>query len=278
MTVVTSTCLPSSWVAGIVRTGLFLTFVVACFSNAMAVGSNERDGEGALPDRVFKGVTVPYPPYMIVEADDVSGIVTDIVRAAFQRADLKVEIRSLPMNRGLQQIRDGSADFMFTLFYTEERARYMHYARQPLSYEDIILAVPKGKKPGFDGALESLSGLEVGTPMGYSLGGNIDQAFKDGLLIKTEVPDSLAGVKMLANKRLQSMASDRLTFLFMLQASNYQDDVEIVLPPLNRTPAFIGYSQKAPDSLILRDRIDEQLKMMWEEGAMEIITKRYINN
>ncbi|WP_085899639.1 substrate-binding periplasmic protein [Kiloniella majae] len=227
-------------------------------------------------ERVYQGLTVPYPPYMIIEDEEITGIVTEIVRTAFDRAGLKLQINHLPMKRALHKIREGQADFMFTLFFTEERAAYMHYAEQPLSYEDIILAVPKGKTPPFDGSLESIRGLEIGTPRGFSLGTNIDAGFEEGVLVKTEVPHSLAGVKMLASSRVQSMASDRLTFLYMLRESSMRENIEIVEPPLNRTPAYIGYSKKASHVLDLRDRIDQELAKMWNEGVMEEITNKYI--
>ena len=224
-----------------------------------------------------RGVTVHYPPYMIVQNQEITGIVTDVVRMAFLRANQPMDLFHVPQKRALQEIRAGKSHFMFTLFYTEERAEYMHYARQPLSYEEIVLAVPKGATIRYDGSLQSLGQQEIGTPMGFSLGKNIDQAFVDGQLKKTEVPDSVSGIRMLARQRIAAMASDRLTIRYLLKTTGHRGMVTILEPPLNRTPAFIGYSKAAEGMPELRDRIDRELKAMWAEQKIAEIISRYLD-
>ncbi|RED52234.1 substrate-binding periplasmic protein [Aestuariispira insulae] len=244
------------------------------FAAALGIAAISPPGQA---QEAYRGVTVHYPPYMIVQNQEITGIVTDIVRAAFRRAGEPLELFHVPQKRALTEIRSGKSHLMFTLFYTEERATYMHYAKQPLSYEEIVLAVPRGKPIRYDGTLQSLADQDIGTPMGFSLGKNIDQAFTDGMLRKIDVPDSVTGIRMLARNRIATMASDRLTIRYLLKTTGHRGQVTILEPPLNRTPAFIGYSKAAEGMPALRDRIDQALKTMWAEHEIAEIISRYLD-
>lgn len=229
----------------------------------------------AADNKVYRAVTLNYPPYMIAEDGEVTGIVVDIVREAFHRAGRELTIEVMSWRECLAHLKKGDADLTFTFFYTEDRAKYALYSQEPVLYEEMVLTVRTGSDIGYRDSLETLAGKTVGATAGYSYGPAADRIFADGLLYKQAVPSDEVLVKMLLGKRLDIALFSRHVLQYQMKSHDDWRGVEILEPPVSKVPAFVGYSRVQPGSKELRDAIDAQIWQMKVEGFVQDVIARY---
>jgi ABC-type amino acid transport substrate-binding protein len=88
-------------------------------------------------------VADPYPPYQWADGGTLVGLDHDLVVAAFAAAGRRAETRLLPWTACLAAMRDGSADAIFQITPTSERATWLAFSR-PFRSARTLLYVPSG--------------------------------------------------------------------------------------------------------------------------------------
>jgi ABC-type amino acid transport substrate-binding protein len=69
-----------------------------------------------------------YPPYVFRDANgNIRGILPDQWALWEQKTGLAVDLRPLDWAEALRHIREGRADVIDSIFFTEERARFLDY-------------------------------------------------------------------------------------------------------------------------------------------------------
>ncbi len=226
---------------------------------------------------IIKLVTESYIPYSYMENGELKGIAVDVVSEAFKRQGYEVDLTVLPWTRALQMIEDGDADGIFCAFYSEKRAIFMQYLKEPIAQEAQFVYTLKDSPVKFDGTLDSLKPYRIGVLQDYFFGEAFDRARKDGSLHVEAVTDLPTDIQKLLDGRIDAMVDHHLSTLYYLKQMNVQDRIVEQSVPF-REPAglYLAFTKKRflDQALILK--IDEELVAMKADGTYQKIMDRYI--
>jgi len=220
-------------------------------------------------------VTDPFPPYVIVKKDKVSGILIELIHEAFKGASLQLEIKVQPWKRSLNDVKVGKADAVFPLFYTEERTEFLLFSKESLGSADIVFMTKVDSDIVFDGNILSVAGHPITVANGYNAGSILENAFDKGLLIRNDIPHSKFGIKMLRRDRIDILSDNAVVLKYLAKAQNELEFVKILEPKLSETPLKIGYSKSLSTSSSLRDAIDIELVKMKDNGFFARTYEKY---
>ncbi|MEH6496296.1 MAG: transporter substrate-binding domain-containing protein [Pseudomonas marincola] len=170
-----------------------------------------------------------------------------------------IELVILPYARMLQQLKQGSCDFTWTL-WSESREEYALRGTTFLLLDFGVMA-----KPGTPlNSYSDLSGMTVVVPRGVKVSNKFDS---DKTITKFEVVDYLQGLKMLQHKRADGIAGTFLTFSFHLNQQRRADVLREKLV-LKTLPVTIVYS-KLSQHLKTRVVIDNAMAKLVHNGFVK---------
>lgn len=269
-------------------TVLGLAVLVLCLFSIVASGCVKRPAdvliesqpkqtvESQLDKKIVQLVTESYIPYAFEENRVIKGLAVDVVAEVFRREGYTVEIKMLPWTRALQMVQDGDADGIFCAFYSEERAKYLHYLEEPLAYEAQFVYTLKDSPVKFDGTIESLKPYRIGMLQDYFFGAEFENAKKSGELRVEEVTDLPTDIQKLLEGRIDAMVDHHLSTLYYLKKMGVQDRIIEQEAPL-RAPEglYLCFSKERKIDPELIRNIDEELVKMKADGSYQEIISRY---
>ncbi len=213
-----------------------------------------------------------YPPYGYLEDGKPVGIVADIVKEVCKRIGIEPDIHVLPWRRALTEAKIGKAYGLFALFRTPERAKFFYYPDTHVSYEKGIVVARKNS--GLKVAdIDGLRNLTVGVVYEYSYEPVFDsyKGFR-----KDYSEDMVTLLKKLDAKRMDVALTTELGFKYVSRKLKMTDRFEILEYVRSENPLYVGFSKaKGEKARILSEKFGKFLKIMWEDGTIEIINQRY---
>jgi polar amino acid transport system substrate-binding protein len=161
-----------------------------------------------------------YPPYSYIKNGKLTGIYTNIFKAAFTKMDgYQVKIEAVPWRRGLKLLENGQGFALYPpYFYLTERPYIWPYSLPILDEkvvvycaEDILI---NDKRPNWP---EDYYGLTIGNNAGFQVGGKkFIQAVKDQKINVYEAKGT-NNILMLGLGRTDCYINDRLSILWGLK-------------------------------------------------------------
>ncbi len=143
-------------------------------------------------------LTFVYPPYLV---GDGTGIVEQIVTAAFQEEQISVQFQVYPLKRAVTTFQQGEGELFIGLpaYFPDQEIK----AIDILSYKRVLVYL-KSQYPEFEiSTLEELKGKTVGAVLGGSVVLKLAAA---GLQVETAL-NSESNIQKLYNKRLDFVAT-----------------------------------------------------------------------
>lgn len=223
----------------------------------------------------FKCVTFEYPPLESAgTSGKPTGIAVDIVGKVFSKLGHKVDVEVLPWARGLDLVKSGERDCIFTAYRTPEREGFLDFSNEVLAPQAVYLYVKKGSKFKFDGNLELLKPLRVGVVNQISYGSKFEK-IKPELKV-SEVQSLAQNFMKLTTDRVDVVPSNLYTAIaaFEGEAKNLAPDIEQLPVPVETLPSFIAFTKKK-DLKPLRDKFDVELKAMIKNGEYRKVVDGY---
>jgi polar amino acid transport system substrate-binding protein len=205
-----------------------------------------------------------------------SGILVDVVTAAFRRTGHQFEIQLMPWARCLAEIRSGRVDGIFSVFKLPERNEFLTYTSVPIITQVEAFFVPADSDVKFGGDVNQLGGLRIGTIRGTSYGIKVDSALKSGVwstVVETNNVDSLVG--MLVLKRIDLAVGYRHV---VFEAATKQGDLNKIRelsPDIDEIPSYLAFSKKRDYSEVIAD-FDRALTSMKNDHSFEAIYEKYL--
>jgi len=224
----------------------------------------------------FKFATLEFPPYTYAENDDVKGFNIEIVREAFRLMGHEVEVKLYPIQRGIELVKSGGIDGIFTLYKNTEREQFLFYSNEPLHRQKMTLWVPKNSKVSFDGDLDKLKPYRFGVVRWISYGEKFDAMVKAGELQTQSASDVKAVIKMLLSDRADIWVTNHIGAVWDLKRAGLYDTVKELSPPIQETAGYVTFS-KALNRAGLRDEFDKALLTMKNNGFYDAVLNRYLN-
>ena len=109
-----------------------------------------------------------WPPYQILENDNVSGFSVSLVKQVLQRMDVQVtDIKAYPWKRALNYLKNGKADALFSANFNPERTAFAYYPDQMLIDSPWVLWGKRSKAIPFL-SYKDLSDKRIGLVSGYT--------------------------------------------------------------------------------------------------------------
>lgn len=225
--------------------------------------------------RIVLGADV-YTPYQYEENGTLKGMSVDIVKEAFKRMGYSVEIKILPWSRVLKSTENGTVDAMFSSFYIKERSEYMTYAMEPLAVSVQTLFARANAPIKYDGTIQSLKGLRLGTIIGYVYGDAFKQGKENGTLDVSEAEDCPANILKLMSGRTDVFIDNRDTALFYIKKDHLEKTIVELSPPFTEQEMlYLAFSKKSIKDPALIDDFNRVLKAMKQDGTWQKIVDAY---
>lgn len=233
---------------------------------------NKVDGK-----TVIHLVTEDYPPYGFVEDGKLTGIAVDLVEVLFERIDQPIEVTLLPWTRALKMTELGEADGIFTTFYSDERAQYLDYVKEPLAYEAQYIYHLATTDMTFRDSITGLSGYRIGIVQDYYLGEAFEKAKSEGVLQVEENTDIETNIQKLLDKKIDIMIDHRNSTLFRLKKLGLTEKIKESANPFRKPESLhLCFSKKSKVDETMMLRIEEELKAMKKDGTYQNIIDSYV--
>ncbi len=220
--------------------------------------------------------TFDYPPYQYRYRNEVKGVATEILKAAFARMQQPVKFETFPFQRAMAFFREGEVDVIYTFYRIQNRESFTDYSNEPLINQTIGLFVRDDSDIRFSGELASLSDYSFGL-VRYSYGSVIDQAVARGIISQVQyVPHMQLNMDKFLAGRFDILPSDRWVAWHYFHCHPAKNKVGIreLQPSIETFPAYVGFS-KVNGLTKQRDRLDQALRDMRADGQYEAILQRY---
>lgn len=231
-------------------------------------------GAVAAPPRLLL-VTQHYPPYIIANGSQASGLVVDVVREVFDRMKLPIDIAAYPWSRALNMVTSGEADALFTIKRTPERERTLVYPHEAVLTQDYVFFVRKGSAFRFDGDFKSIGHARIGVVINTSYGPRFDAAATQGVLTRIESAKDYEHIfRMLLAGRVDAVICSRLVGQDFLRNLNGLDQVQVAGPPTDTADSYLVFANK-DGSRALADGFDRAMAAMRKDGTLDRILDSY---
>ena len=167
-----------------------------------------------------------YPPYSFVEDDQIKGIYVEILQTAAEALAeyYHVEIKATPWQRGLKELREGSAFALIPPYKHPDKRPYIWPYSIPLLEETVVTTCHEGIDIfGYIGQeLNSLATpIKVGVNAGYQiLSEELTLARKKGTINFQENKDTQSNVLKLLLRRIDCYLNDRSSTLWEIKRLN----------------------------------------------------------
>lgn len=221
----------------------------------------------------YNFVTLEFPPIEFAGQDGkAQGIAVDLVEKIMANLGHQVTIEVIPWARGLEMVKTGKADAIFTAYKTPEREEFLDYSTSVLVPQTVSLYVPKNSELAFDGDLLKLKDKRFGVVSTISYG-KIFDSLRDQL--KTERVENLeSNLRKLLAGRVDLVISNIYVAESEINKLALQNDVKKLAPEVETVDSFIAFS-KAKGLSDLRDNFDKELAKLVQDGTYAAIMTKY---
>ncbi len=215
-------------------------------------------------------VSEAWPPYLMEENGEPSGVDYEVMEAVFDRMGVDMEFEFYPWNRCMEMLKSGSADGILAVGYNEERAEFLYYPEEPVSVSANILLYDKFKGSNAQ-SLEDLSGKTVGVTPGYSYDDDFDAAenFK-----RDETQSFTSNIRKLLAGRIDYFIVDEAVGLYKTSEMGVAGRVNVADLRYPGGGNFVAFSQAATEES-LASRFGAELEAFKETPKYEDILMKY---
>ncbi len=172
------------------------------------------------------------------------GYASDVVREIFRLAGYDVDVRIVPWSEAMEGTIKGDFDGLIAVWFTEERARQIHYT---LPYMDnrIRFLKKRGSPIEFTG-LDALKAYRIGVIEGYAYSPDFQARDDLNRVLGKSFTDN---VRKVASGEIDLTLEDEIAGRFELinSAPELVRQVEFINPPLNQNPLHVAISRQNPD-------------------------------
>lgn len=251
--------------------------LLTCASLLLAVSSSVfAETSQALSDphngSVFRLNVSPngYPPYLINNGNDNSGIIWDVTKAIASRIGYQIEARKIPRKRVDQMILDGHIDGTTRAIEWTSRADEFLFTDPVVDIEEVVF-FPKESDLTYED-VEDLFSLRLVTHLGYKYP-VLRPHFESGEIKRFDVSrDEDLFTFVLKGEQFHAAIADRLVGQWILRNNNMQDEFRHSTTTLSRYEFRL---MVRPDLKPFVEGFNRELARMRQSGELDAILSRY---
>ncbi|WDP91688.1 MAG: transporter substrate-binding domain-containing protein [Desulfobacter sp.] len=215
--------------------------------------------------------TLDWEPYVGQNMKN-QGYVAEVVKEAFKRSGMEVEIQFHQWSRVVGLAKAGKVDGYFPEYLSDEVKKYAAFS----------IPMPGGplgffKRSDTDisyQALQDLKGKKIGVVKGYVNTKEFDDA---GYLTKDPAKDDLTNFKKLLAGRLDLLVADKFVGTHLMKTSmpDKAASVEFMSPPLAEPDLYVCISNKAKAHADKLKAFNAGLEQIKADGTLDNILKSH---
>lgn len=230
----------------------------------------------ALVAKPIELVTLDYPPYVIEQDGQLSGVAIELVESVFSELGVSISIEVLPWARALSNVQFGRSDAVFTAFKNPTREAFADYSQQVLFTQNISLVVKSGSPLNSARFVQSdVSDIAICAVNRVSYGPEMDTLLAERrfrtIFWRNKTTDC---ARLILAERADVWVNNDFGARSILASEQMETQLEILSPPIEATPSYIAFS-KLRNQQALRDRFDQVLREMKQDGRYEALIDAY---
>ena len=216
-------------------------------------------------EKVINIATSEYPPYEYLDNNEIVGVDTAIVEQVLHHMGYTPRIYMLPWARAEAGTRSGTYDMLYSLTYSESRAKHYYFTDPINTAEDVFFKLAD-KDFNWD-SLDDLAGLKFGLSSAYSYAPVFMDWLRSGkgrvTMISHEQPE-LTGLRMVALGRIDLFICEKTVCEFILDTHEQSFPKLQTVDSINKTigPSRgfrAAFSKQHPRGEELRDEFNAAL-------------------
>ena len=199
------------------------------------------------------------------------GVILHIVREAFARKGIDVQIEFFPWARAVKYVADGSWDAMAVTAsrYSEDGAAYL-YSDAVYIGEDVIFHLKDSPPPG--SSFADMKGLSFGAVLSYDYTAEYRKAIEDGLISEVVAPEPELLFPMLIAKRFDVFIMNKAAGLYTYNTI-YREQVGDLITYFDQPLSTLDFSMRFSDDGEKNQRLvkifNTSLREMREAGIID---------
>lgn len=222
----------------------------------------------------LKFVTTEYPPYCFLKNSVPAGIYIDVLNEAAKRMGMEAEFSFMDWVDGDRMARAGDFHGIFPAFKTPDRVEYYSFGEM-VAPEVTSFFARSDSRIKYDGDVTAVGPYRIGVVKKYSYGPTFD-VLRDGGLFPSirEADTDREAMEMLLNREVDLYIVDKVRGLYLLKEIGASAMVDVLEPPVETTPAHVGFSRAAEGARLSRE-FNRAFRTMKKEGLVEAILAKY---
>ena len=218
-------------------------------------------------------------PYSFEENGKITGIDYDFFSEISKRLGFTARIDLVPFIRGLNYMKNGTADGILQIYYKKEREDYLIYSEFPIHYSSINIFVKKGSEFIYNN-IEDLYGKKVGNHSGFFVSHEFMQAAKEKKILLEEARTTEMNLMKLESGRIDCFVANPDTVLFNIKKFGFTGKmVGLPTPLVPKKEVYLGLSKNGKNVKDKHDfikSINIVMKEIIEDGTYERILNKYL--
>ena len=218
-----------------------------------------------------------WPPYTYeLQGTATQGLSLDLMNELFRRLRVPFELKLYPMQRCINQMKNGSRDAMTLISKNSEREKILEFTLPIMKSVGFIYYDTNREKPIQWNHFSDLKPYQIGIVMGYNYGEAFKNAkAKEKLSVQEVVRIEQNFSKLLAGRIDLMLANQAEIIEFLRNNSKYHDRIKAAEKPYISYVYHMGFSKRSEARQII-PMINKEIKNMKSDGTMNQILGKYI--
>ncbi|GAA0369008.1 hypothetical protein GCM10009092_36580 [Bowmanella denitrificans] len=214
---------------------------------------------------------VDYAPYYFYQDGQLHGVSVDVLHRVLSDIGMSPEFVRRPWTRLLSETSLGRQDLIMVLYKTSERLQQFDYVMPAYLSDKIALLCFKPCTSAFDGSLDSLSGMYIGTIRNNSYGEVFDS--QPGIA-RQEVENEELLFKLLGLGKLRYAIASEIRFDWSVKAGN-EARIMVLTPAIDRAGIYFAFGRQSHVDKDTRQQFSLSLRQLLHSPDYLAILDKY---
>ena len=214
-------------------------------------------------------------PYENIKNEEAPGFSTEVVTNVLNKMGVKWDLREYPWARAMKEVFEGNRDALFSAFWTEERARYCYYPKEPLAKEKWLFFVRRKdtRRLSFT-SYDEIKDRRVGVLRGAALSEEFWEFVKKHRNYEEVATDDLNFKKLLAG-RVDYVVDSYSNGVELAKQMGISDQIDFLRSPvIAEDDLYLIFSKKSVSPTFV-DAFSEGLRSFKKTDQYRAIYQKY---
>lgn len=222
--------------------------------------------------------TMPLPPQTMLDANkQPDGYATRILQTLATKLNWQLETRYMPWLRVVEDAKRGKCDVVYTVLKRRDYEDIFIFPKHAVLDQANVLVTRRGSGIRYDGDLAAfMRKYAVGLYRDKAIDDNFESLRRQPWARVEQTATPRQNLRKLLAGRFDAAIENSLTAVHELRGLDQLDEVEILMPPLNVTPAYIVFPKAGQLNQAAVDSFDHSLSAYKQSPDFAKLTQFYL--